>query len=96
LLLIGVFAVGRISFAGAGAADVHARGDVTAAHKVRMQFPIALEAPIVFAVGQVFEDGRKFFVGLGALGHIEVDGQLYPVFHRDPGLDLGHAGINGG
>ena len=91
--LVGVFAVGRRAFAGARAANVHARGDVTAADEVRVEIPVALEAPIVFAVGQVFEDDGELRAGRRAFGHVEVHGEANAVFHGDPGLDFFHGGV---
>ena len=91
LFLIGVFAVGRIAFACAGAADVHARGYVAASHEIGMQLPVAGQGPVVFAIGQVFEDGWKLpFVVCAfewAIRHVEIYCKVDAVFHRNPRLN---------
>ena len=99
LFLIGIFAVRRISFARAGAANVDAGADVRATYEIGMQTPITREAPVVFAVRQVFKDDRKFLPARSsrqsAFGHVEVHGKAYAILHRNRGLDLLHRGVGG-
>src|ERR1700732_1858886 len=65
LFLVGVFAVGRISFTRARAANVHTRGNVATFYEIRMELPITRQGPIVFAVRQIFQDRWEFFAVLG-------------------------------
>src|ERR1700685_3661897 len=60
LLLFGILAIGRNSLAGAESADIDARADVTAASEVSEDSVVARGHCVIFSVGMVFEDRRKF------------------------------------
>src|SRR5271156_5842487 len=50
LLLIGIFAIRRLTFARACAADVDSRDDIATTDFVRVQLPIAGESPIILTI----------------------------------------------
>ncbi len=81
-----IFAIGRSAFARPGAANIHARADVSAQYIVGMKLVIPRLLPIIFAVRNVFENRGKFLLGLCAVGKIESYREPYAVGHRNPGF----------
>ena len=86
LLLLGILAFGRNTFTGAEAADIHSDPNVSTPCEVGMLGIISGSGSVIFAVWQVFEQGREFLSRLGAIRHVERRGQADAIFHRDPSL----------
>ncbi len=87
LFLLGIFAVGGRAFARAEAADIYADADVSAGGEPGVDGIVAGGGGVVFAIGEIFEQGGEFFAGLGFAGHVESGGEADAVGHGDRLLD---------
>ena len=87
LLLLGIFAVGGRAFTGAEAADIDADTDVSAGGEPGVNGIVAGGGGVVFAIGEILEEGGEFFSRLGVVGHIESGGEADAVRHGNPLLD---------
>ena len=87
LFLLGIFAVGGRAFARAEASDIDADADVSAGGEPGVDRIVAGGGGVVFAVGEIFEEGGEFLAGLGVAGHVESGGEVDAVGHGDRLLD---------
>src|SRR5260370_38917579 len=95
LFLLGIFAVGRLAFTGAEAADVDADADVSAGGKPGVDRIVARGGSVVFAIGEIFEESGEFLAGLRVAGHVESRGGVDAVGHGNRLLDPGNGGQSG-
>src|ERR1700722_13331754 len=91
LLVFGIFALGRHSFPRAEAANIHPHANVSAPREKSMLGIVTRRCPVIFAIRQVFEQGREFLRWLRAVRHVEGRGQADAIFHRDPRPHHAHA-----
>jgi hypothetical protein len=87
LFLLGIFAVSRRAFTGTEAADIDADADVSVGGEPGVDGIVAAGSRVVFAVREIFKEGRKFFAGRGVVGHIQSGREADAVGHGDRLLD---------
>ena len=87
LFAFGIFAVRGNALAGAEAADVHPYADISSSGEIGVDGIVPRSGGVVLAVGEIFEQGGKFFAGLRSVGHEKSGRQAHTVWHGNPLLN---------
>src|SRR5579871_136422 len=84
LLLFGVLTLRRNALARAEPANVHPHAHVPAPREISMFRIISRRRPIIFPIGEIFEQGGELLAIFRPVRHVKSSGEAYTIFHRNP------------